>query len=168
MNDTLNNPWCKYSLKTGILTDVSFVGLPTLYISEGWGELEYDVALDFINGTKILSQYVVVFEHMTLINANGALCTVAHIESVYHTRQPDNCWELHDAESSDSLVSVYDKTSNGFSIESDRDMFVYITRKNDPNYLLQTLNVLNLNNTAKHITVDVDCEYSIFVSYYAT
>lgn len=159
MNASSDKPWVKYNALSGALLEVSAVGSPELSDDERWIAINPETAVDFLTGKLRLRDYVAVDDSKIVPRTN------------MNDNRVGMFWELRDAEDSIGLFRIKDKLMSEFYIKrmysgDDDSLTIYLTRKHDPNALLNTIVVDSLTDWQR-VDTALDQDYSIYVRAYA-
>lgn len=138
-------------------------------------EVDFSIAVDIAEGKIKLSECV--------INNNGDRMELIHRKPALPIKR---FWDLADAEKKDLLfdeagfdgspIKILDRVSTGFNIAllaKVTDITFYITMKNDPNYLIRTVDFdpflggTDFDSTMLYVDTGVVGDYSIYVRYNA-
>lgn len=158
------NAWVRYVMSTGEILEITFNRNHGDTEIEGWIECQEKIALDFLSGKLLLN------DHTVSKDENGNTTVVLKTSNI-NTR---NFWDLCDAESDDSPVRITDKTNDGFKVfvkDDNQDITVYVTMKNDPNYLFKILRLTDKNKKGVdhwYVPLKYEKDYSIYVRYHVT
>lgn len=156
--------WARFNSSTGDILEITFNRNDKPSETDEWIECPEKIAYDFLSGKLSLAEYVVNKDE-------GVLTGAIHKANAINTR---SFWDLCDAESKESPVIISEKTDTGFLVESKddaKDITVYVTMKNDPNYLFKVLRLTEKNKkdiNHWHVPINYDKSYSIYVRYYVT
>jgi hypothetical protein len=175
MNDQPENKlaWAWYDNETLALYHVSFN-------ESTWdGRHLTKVAIDFQSAMDIVTGVSRLFEY-ELIKTDDAVTLVYKKKSLPFKK----FWQLVDAEqrtssvldsvsSQHSPVTITKKTKDNFIVDivsKAKNIIFYVTMKNDPNYLIQTIDlypyILEAGSiTGIHVPFDDISNYSIYVRY---
>lgn len=150
-----------YNEFTGELLEVTFrLNDSTL----NFVEVSEEHAGQFMNGILKLHEYTVI------TNESNEL-TIIKKEDKEFIR---TFWELCDAENNKSPIEIKNKSTTGFNLikrsKKDQDFYLYITKKNDPNVLFDTIRVVSnmFTNNECLINLNIKENYSVYVRNYAT
>jgi hypothetical protein len=168
-----NRAWIWYDDETLKLHHVSFNELTWDGKHLAKMEMDFQSALDIVSGTSRLFEYELV--------KNGD-----NIELLYKKKLPPfkKFWQLVDAEQSissvldtvssrNSPVKIIEKNKDGFIVDivsKAKNIMFYVTMKNDPNYLIQKIDLYPHMVDCGAITgipvpFDEIKNYSIYVRY---
>jgi hypothetical protein len=180
MNDQLpeKRAWAWYSLDTLALMHVGFHEDSDHGLGLGIIEIAYDTALDIASGKSRFFEYE--------IHKNGDSVTFHYVNN--NSQPPKQFWNLINPETTEfnarfnttasksSPVIVKEKSQKGFVVDiihKATNVVFYITMKNDPNYLIEKIDLYpyaELAESVSDIEIPLDLEdgYSIYVRYDAT
>jgi hypothetical protein len=166
--------WAWYDIDTLLLRHVRFSDDAAHTPGLDKIEIEYETALDIVNGRSRLFEY-------------GLEATDGILQIIYKHRAPPfkKFWQLIDPEASkfDSLfdstdgnsspVTITSKTSTGFVVDvrkRAKNIIFYITMKNDPNYLIKKIDLYpyavdSAATSGIEIPINIQDDYSIYVRY---
>lgn len=176
-NSDDNTAYVWYDISTFELRHVGFKKESDHGIGLGVISVEFQLAVDIVSGKKKLVEFEVVDDDQTITLRQKK---VLHVKPKF--------WELVDPESSrydaafgnsedrGTPIRITDKNENSFVVDvigKAKNIQFYITMRNDPNYLLKTIDLyqqaLEAGDTVGiPITVDLGHDYSIYVRYDAT
>ena len=169
--------WAWYEIDTLSLQHVGFN--PKMDYGPNMDKIamHYDTALAIVSGQSRLFEY-------ELINKDNQLVIIYKKQQ----RPFKKFWQLIDpsksvfnsqfgpATGAHSPVIIKDRDNDGFTIDIGQratNIVLYITMKNDPNYLIKKIDVYThavdlASTTDIKIPVDIEGDYSIYVRYDAT
>lgn len=152
-----------YDTSTGNLVEVTFRYDPSETMPGGCIEIEHDMGVAFLEGTLRL------IDHVVALNDQNELVVIRRED----LEQVRSFWELCNAESVKSPISVFDKTETGFSVrlaKRNQRFIIYVTERNDPNILLAKINSSELDMDASNnlfVRLSMVGDYSIYVRNHA-
>ena len=177
MNDQLpeKRAWAWYSLDTLELMHVGFHEESDHGLGLGIIEIEYNTALDIASGRSRFFEYV--------IRKTGDIVSFDYITDI--SQPPKKFWNLINPESTEfnarfnttssksSPVVVKERSQSGFVVDiihKASNVVFYITMKNDPNYLIEKIELYPYAELAESVTdiaipLELEDDYSIYVKY---
>lgn len=175
-NSDTNEAWAWYDPEDGSLRHVTFIRDHTHPPGTEQIAIGHETATDILLGKSRL------YEYMVVADANGTpTVTYRPITMVQHFAKFWNLQEEHpipflgrfnDATSFESPIRIY-KRDHGYDIMVVSLMTkakVYITLKNDPNYLIRTINIQDATEEYGlgpiPVNLDWSHDYSFYVRYH--
>lgn len=163
MDSNLPIARARYDIETGDLIEVMFGYDPAKGLPAGYIEIPYSTAMAFFDGN------IKMIDHTVVMDEYSELVVVRKTEIEYKR----SFWELCDAESDASPITVFDKSAVGFRAKLSKlnqRFLLYVTERNDPNKLLMIIKTSELD--ADHegnlfCPLDLDVNYSIYVRNHA-
>jgi len=160
--DPTEKAWLQYDDSNGELIEVclSRNGKDT---SSNYITIDAIDALKFMTGASKMADYKVEADQ-----DNNMILVMK--QQKFYTKL---FWNLCDALSENSPLVILYKDKHGFRFtltREDPNIILYVTLKNDPNYLHNTISLSNIktNEAGEHVvSFDFDEDYSIYVRYHA-
>jgi len=142
-------------------------------------EIDYQTALDIASGKNTFHQYEIVRQGDENYFIFKKFKKIFYEKKFWNLLDPERSKfdaKFNQAEGKGSPLEIVDKNSSGFVVNligSAKNIVLYVTMKNDPNYLINILELYHYVELADStigikIPLQTTSDYSIYVRYDAT
>lgn len=156
MNASSAKPWLRYSLIDGAVLEISMQESQAANPGEGILYVEQDLAISALDGRMNLNDYVVSLDDQTLIKRGSE-------------RYIRTMWHLDDVTAGSNSIEFLLHEDDGATLrrtdDHDSRIVIYVTREQDPNYLLSR-HLLDRGRSPQKIYFDAKIPYSIYAGHH--
>jgi hypothetical protein len=173
-DDSDRSAWVWYDRNTLAVKHVGFDMEAEHGANEDNLEIAVDLAVDLVTGVKLLSDFMVtkIKDEYCLVE-RSMVPPIPRFWKLIDLDQPQSTTSFAATDAEAIAIRVRSRDSESFMVDvlgTVRNVRFYITMRNDPNYLLKTVDLLpqdykNGISTGIRIYVNLGHDYSVYVRY---